>query len=81
MNGPMLWNSLPNNIREIESLSTFKKHIKTFLFKGSFKEAFKLLLLLLLNYFPCKNDGWTKSSWLNYNTLNNPQMIKIHHHP
>ena len=36
VNGPMLWNSLPNNSREIESLSTFKKLIKTFLFKHSF---------------------------------------------
>ena len=36
VNGHMLWNSLPNNIRETESLSTFKKQIKTFLFKGSF---------------------------------------------
>ena len=25
VNGPMLWNSLPNNIRETETLSTFKK--------------------------------------------------------
>ena len=29
VNGPMLWNSLPNNIGEIKSLSTFKKQIKT----------------------------------------------------
>ena len=36
VNGPMLWNSLPNNIRETESLSTLKKQIKTFLFKRSF---------------------------------------------
>ena len=36
VNGHMLWNSLPNNIRETESLSTFKKQIKTLLFKCSF---------------------------------------------
>ena len=36
VNGPILWNSLPDNIRETESLSTFKKQIKTFLFKRSF---------------------------------------------
>ena len=36
VNGPMLWNSLPNNIRETETLSTFRKQIKTFLFKRSF---------------------------------------------
>ena len=35
VNGPMLWNSLSNNMREIESLSTFKKQIKSFLFKRS----------------------------------------------
>lgn len=40
VNGPMLWNSLPNNIRETETLSTFKNQIKTFLFKRSFSEAF-----------------------------------------
>ena len=38
--GPMLWNSLPNNIRETKSLSTFKKNMKTFPFKRSFYEAF-----------------------------------------
>ena len=36
VDGPILWNSLPNNIRETESLSTFKKQIKAFLFKRSF---------------------------------------------
>ena len=47
VNGPiLLWDSLPNNIRETESLSTFKEQTKTFLFKRSF--------LLLLNYFSCK---------------------------
>ena len=39
VNGPILWNSLPNNIRETETLSTFKNQIKTFLFKRSFSEA------------------------------------------
>ena len=36
VNGPILWNSLPDNIRETESLSTFKKQVKIFLFKCSF---------------------------------------------
>ena len=40
VNGPMLWNSLLHNIAENESLSTFKKQIKTFLFKRYFYEAF-----------------------------------------
>ena len=30
---PTLWNSLPAHIREIESLSAFKKHVKTHLFR------------------------------------------------
>jgi len=31
--GPKLWNSLPKELRNIESLDTFKGHLKTFLFK------------------------------------------------
>ena len=30
---PRLWNSLPENIRKIEGFDTFKKHLKTYLFK------------------------------------------------
>ena len=47
VNGPILWNSLPDNIREPESLSTFKKQIKTFLVL--FKKHFNL------DYFSCKH--------------------------
>ena len=30
---PTLWNSVPAHIREIESLRTFKRHVKTHLFR------------------------------------------------
>lgn len=33
---PELWNSLPNHIREIKSISIFKKTIKTYLFQAAF---------------------------------------------
>ena len=31
---PNLWNKLPKNLRTIENLGTFKKHLKTYLFKN-----------------------------------------------
>ena len=31
--GPKIWNSLPQNLREIKSFLTFKRHLKTYLFK------------------------------------------------
>ena len=34
---PTLWNSLPVNIRQCESLYSFKKHLKTFLFKCAYE--------------------------------------------
>jgi hypothetical protein len=34
--GPKLWNSLPQNIREANSLLNFKKKLKTFYFKSQF---------------------------------------------
>ena len=30
---PKLWNSLPSELREIKSIATFKRHLKTYLFK------------------------------------------------
>jgi hypothetical protein len=35
--GPMLWNTLPDNIRVIDSLVHFKKEIKTMLFRRAFE--------------------------------------------
>ena len=33
---PTLWNSLPTHIHDIESLGTFKRHVKTYLFRLAF---------------------------------------------
>jgi hypothetical protein len=33
---PYIWNALPSNIRQVSTLETFKKHLKTHLFKKSF---------------------------------------------
>ena len=35
--GPKLWNDLPENITSIDSLATFKKALKTYLFKRTFQ--------------------------------------------
>ena len=35
---PTLWNSLPANIREITSLSIFKKKLKTYLFNLAYNK-------------------------------------------
>ena len=35
---PTLWNKLPSNLREMDSLDTFKKRLKTFLFKIAYPE-------------------------------------------
>lgn len=37
--GPKSWNSLPIHLRTCPSLSTFKKHLKTYLFKIAFLNA------------------------------------------
>ena len=31
--GPRIWNSLPTKLRQIDSLDTFKKELKTYLFQ------------------------------------------------
>jgi len=36
VSAPSAWNSLPIDIRDFSSEATFKKHLKTFLFHGSF---------------------------------------------
>ena len=33
---PKLWNSLPNELREAESVGMFQKHLKTFIFKRKY---------------------------------------------
>ena len=33
---PCLWNSLPSHLRSANSLYTFKKHLKTYIFKQTF---------------------------------------------
>ena len=34
--GPMLWNNLPNNLRTLDSLESFKSKLKTFPFKCTY---------------------------------------------
>ena len=34
---PRLWNSLPSHLQSANSLYTFKKHLKTYIFKQTFK--------------------------------------------
>ena len=34
--GPLVWNSLPYSLRSIDTLDSFKKQLKTFLFKKAF---------------------------------------------
>jgi len=36
---PTLWNSLPHSVLFSESLTTFRKHLKTFYFQAAFAEA------------------------------------------
>ena len=36
MNAPHLWNDLPDNLRLIDSVVLFKRHLKTHLFKAAF---------------------------------------------
>jgi len=37
--GPIIWNSLPDNVISAPSLSTFRQHLKTFLFQASFPDV------------------------------------------
>jgi len=36
--GPTIWNSLPDNVMSVPSLSTFRQRLKTFLFEASFPD-------------------------------------------
>ena len=40
---PQLWNALPQNLRDITSVETFKKNLKTFLFRKAFVNRFTLI--------------------------------------
>jgi len=49
--GPTIWNNLPDNVISAPSLSTFRQHLKTFLFHASFPDIiidprFQVILLL-----------------------------------
>ena len=35
--GPTLWNTLPQDLRKIDNYSSFKKNLKTYLFKTAYK--------------------------------------------
>jgi len=35
---PTIWNSLPDNVISAQSLSTFRRRLKTFLFQASFPD-------------------------------------------
>jgi len=37
--GPIIWNSLPDNVISAPSLSTFRQRLKTFLFQASFPDV------------------------------------------
>ena len=36
VNGRKIWNELPNSIRLIDSITEFKKNLKTYLFRKSY---------------------------------------------
>ena len=38
VSGPREWNSLPSDVRNIKDISTFKKQLKTYLFKEYFND-------------------------------------------
>ena len=40
---PQLWNALPPSLRDIASVETFKKNLKTFLFRKAFADRFTLI--------------------------------------
>ena len=39
---PIIWNSLPDHIKNSESVSTFKQRLKTFLFRNNYCTEFHL---------------------------------------
>jgi len=40
---PQLWNALPSSLRDVTSVETFKKNLKTFLFKKAFTDRFTII--------------------------------------
>ena len=42
--GPTVWNSLPESVRSAETLASFKRKLKTYLFNISFKPAFIIVM-------------------------------------
>ena len=49
--GPSKWNKLPLEIRTAKNLNTFKKHLKTFLFKKHMTSDYSLLCLFYFLLF------------------------------
>ena len=47
---PQLWNTLPSRPREVTSVETFKKNLKTFLFKKAFTDRFALIKLTNVHF-------------------------------
>ena len=39
VSAPTIWNSIPLSVRSCESLTTFRKHLKTFYFQSAFPDA------------------------------------------
>ena len=39
---PQLWNALPPSLRDAASVETFKKNLKTFLFRKAYADRFSL---------------------------------------
>ena len=44
--GPIVWNSLPSQLRKVSKLNNFKKELKTFLFKKAYCDA------AIVHYYP-----------------------------
>ncbi len=51
--GPKLWNSLPDNLRAIDSLCTFKKYLKTHLFTRAFPWLIFVFYFISIMWFNC----------------------------
>ena len=45
---PSLWNSLPSELRSITCATSFKAHLKTFLFRHAYTSQRFLIILLLI---------------------------------
>ena len=47
--GPKLWNSIPASLRNADSLNSFKKHLKTYLFNTFFGKHLEQLMIYMLH--------------------------------